>query len=499
MKFLNDYFKYENGLTIGGLTKELNIFYLLELFNKSNKNVVLLTNTLYEANMYYDGISTYYDKVGLFPMDDFLTSVAVAISPDLKVKRLETLESIRNNKKSLIVTNLMGYLRYLPNKGNVSNLEYVINKNDTIKRQDILEILDRYGYIKESIVTTTGEYAVRGFIIDLFIIDEEHPIRIEFFGDEIDSIRVFDTDSQKSLESINKILIKPYFEFITDRDVPDEKFGKQKYLPEYGCVQSISDYLRDSITIFKDYEQLELSFGHIMEEVVTYKETKDVNFSGNYMFDLTNIKCDFPVYYMTINNIVNNKNIDYLKDFGVRTINNFSENITLINNFIRKAIDEKKTVLICLKKHQLRNIVKILNMKVVESSFSDIKREMVNLIEGEVNQGFIYNDLVVLSARELFINNNNKKKYKTKFKYTVGIQDINKLNIGDYVVHENHGLGIYQGIEKIEVDKIAKDYMKISYAKGGNLYIPATQLDLIQKYASADAKKPKLKAENSRM
>ena len=144
MKFLNDYFKYENGLTIGGLTKELNIFYVLELFKNSNKNIVLLTNTLYEANMYYDGISTYYDKVGLFPMDDFLTSVAVAISPDLKVKRLETLESIRNNKKSLIVTNLMGYLRYLPNKGNISNLEYVISKSDSIKRQDILEILDTY-------------------------------------------------------------------------------------------------------------------------------------------------------------------------------------------------------------------------------------------------------------------------------------------------------------------------------------------------------------------
>ena len=83
MKFLNDYFKYENGLTITGLTKELNIFYVLEMFKRENRNILILANTLYEANMYYDGISTYYDKVNLFPMDDFLTSVAVAISPNI--------------------------------------------------------------------------------------------------------------------------------------------------------------------------------------------------------------------------------------------------------------------------------------------------------------------------------------------------------------------------------------------------------------------------------
>ena len=105
MDFLSDYFKYENGLTVTGLTKELNIFYVLELFKKEDRNLVILTNTLFEANMYYDSLHTYTNDVCLFPMDDFLTSVAVAISPDLKIKRLETLEHIRNNKKSIVISN----------------------------------------------------------------------------------------------------------------------------------------------------------------------------------------------------------------------------------------------------------------------------------------------------------------------------------------------------------------------------------------------------------
>ena len=125
MNFLYDLFSYSNGLTVTGLTKELNVFYVLNYFEKENKNVVILSNSLYEANMYYDSLKLYTDDVYLFPMDDFLTSVAVAISPDLKNKRLETLECIRNNKKSIVVTNLMGFLKYLPDKNNKKNLEFI--------------------------------------------------------------------------------------------------------------------------------------------------------------------------------------------------------------------------------------------------------------------------------------------------------------------------------------------------------------------------------------
>ena len=108
MDFLND-FNYDNNIVIEGLTKELNIFYVLNLFKKENRNIIILANSLFEANIYYDSLKTYTDDVCLFPMDDFLTSVAVAISPDLKIKRLETLDIISSGKKTIVVTNLMGF------------------------------------------------------------------------------------------------------------------------------------------------------------------------------------------------------------------------------------------------------------------------------------------------------------------------------------------------------------------------------------------------------
>jgi transcription-repair coupling factor (superfamily II helicase) len=361
-----------------------------------------------------------------------------------------------------------------------------------ISPQKLVNKLVSSGYTRDTLVTKTGEFGVRGFIIDVFPVDEEYPIRIEFFDDEIDSIRYFDTENQKSLGNINDVLIKPYFEFITNSEVSENKFGKQKYLPEFGDVASICDYLVDPVTIFKDYEQLEFSYSHIMEETVTYKETKDIEFNGNYMFDLNSIKCDFPLYYMSVNNVVSKDNISDLVNFGVRTINNFSENIDNINSFIRKELENNKTILICLKKHQLRSIVKILNMKVVESSFDNIQIGTVNLVDKEINRGFIYGDLVVLSASELFINSNNKKKYKTKFKYSVSIKDINKLCVGDYVVHNVHGIGVYNGIKTLTLNGITKDYLEVLYQGTDKMYIPVEKIDLLSKYSGKEGAAPKI-------
>ena len=482
----------KKNMGIAGLTDEFFCVYLNNLLEKYNKNVLVVVNSLYEANQLYSSMKNYTDSCCLFPMDDFLTSEALAISPDLQITRLETINEIIKNESLIVITNLMGYLRFLPERKLYEEFILELKVGSTISPQKLVQRLVASGYTRDTIVTKTGEFGVRGFIVDVFPVDEENPIRIEFFDDEIDSIRKFDSETQKSLENIKHILIKPYFEFITNKEVSDDKFGKQKYLPEFNKVSSIADYLEDSITIFKDYEQLEFSFKHIMEEVVTYKETKDVNFTGDYMFNLNEINCDFPIYYMTINNVINNKNICELKNFGVRTISNFSENIENINSFIRNAISNNKTVLVCLKSHQLKSILKILNMKVVESSFDNVKLGMVNLIDREVNQGFIYGDLVVLSAHELFLNNNNKKKYKTKFKYSVSIKDINKLSVGDYVVHNVHGIGVYNGIKTLTLNNITKDYLEVLYQGTDKIYIPVEKIDLLAKYSGKEGATPKI-------
>ncbi|MDE6284394.1 MAG: hypothetical protein K2M17_01455, partial [Bacilli bacterium] len=206
MDFLKDLFKYEDDTEISGLTEELCNLYFLKLYEQKKQNILIVANSLYEANRIYNGITTYTEDVSIFPMDDFLSSMIVAESPELKFKRLETLDKFINKEKGIVITNLMGYLKHLPSK-NVNNA-IIINKNQEIKRESLAQNLNDLGYKKESLVTQTGEYAIRGFIVDVFPMNEEHPIRIEFDSNNIESIRYFDEDSQMSLNAIENIKIQ---------------------------------------------------------------------------------------------------------------------------------------------------------------------------------------------------------------------------------------------------------------------------------------------------
>ena len=494
MSFFDNFINVDVKKSMGivGVIDEFFCVYLNQLLEKNKKNILVVVNSLFEANQLYSSLHSYTDKCYLFPMDDFLTSEALAISPDLQINRLETINEIIKDTPIIVITNLMGYLRFLPTKKTYKEFILNIEVGMNIKPSDLVNKLISAGYCRDTTVNKTGEIGVRGYVVDIFPVDEEYPVRIEFFDDEIESIRYFDSDSQKSIKSISSVVVKPYFEFLTDKEVEPSHFGKQKYLPFYSSVSSIGDYLDDCYTIFKDYEQLEISFNHILEEIVTYKESKDVDFTGEYMFNLGDVKVNYPMYYLSINNISNNSYIESVVDFNVKTINNFSENSELINNYIRGCINNKKTVVIILKKYQIRSLIKSLNMKVFETDFSNVKLGEVNLIEGDVNQGFIYRDLVILSSKELFNINEKKKKYNTKFKYSVSIKDINKLVIGDYVVHNIHGIGVYNGIKTLTVGGILKDYLEVLYLGTDKIYIPVEKIDLLSKYSGKEGVIPKV-------
>ena len=494
MNFLDKFIQVDvkKNMGIVGVTDEFFCVYLSRLLKKEKKNILVVVNSLFEANNLYSSLSNYTDKCYLFPMDDFLTSEALAISPDLQINRLETINNILDGECSIVITNLMGYLRYLPSKKSYVDHILELKVGMTIEPKDLISKLINSGYCRDTVVSKTGEIGVRGFVVDIFPVDEENPVRIEFFDDEIESIRYFDTDSQKSIKSINSIIVKPYFEFLVDEDVSEEEFGKQKYLPKYNKVSSIYDYLDDSITVFKDYDQIEVGFNHILEEVVTYKESKDTEFNGNYMFNLNEISVDYPMYYFSLNNLTSNVNISDVVDFGVKSISNFNENSELINKYIRSCTDNGKTVVIILKKYQIRSLIKNLNMKLHEVDFNNIVLGGVNLVEGDVNQGFIYKDLVVLSSKELFNSVEKKKKYNTKFKYSSSIKDITKLAVGDYVVHNVHGIGVYNGIKTLTVSGISKDYLEVLYLGTDKIYIPVEKIDLLSKYSGQEGVAPKV-------
>ena len=476
---------------ISGVTDEFFCVYLAGLLKKEERPILVVVNSLYEANQLYSSLSNYTDSVLLFPMDDFLTSEALAISPDLKINRLETIDSIIESNKRIVITNLMGYLRYLPNKDVYLNHCLSLKVNNDIDPNELVSKLVGSGYTRTTIVNKTGEFAVRGFVVDVFPIGMESPVRFEFFGDTIDSIRLFDFDTQKSFEEIKSVIIKPFSEFITVSEVAEEEFGKQKFLPKYESVTSILSYFDNPITIFKDYSQLEVSYTQIMNEVLTYKEETDTDFNGNYMNSFEKIIPQFVMHYMSINNIGNEK-LSGINNYHVHTINNFNENVEKINMFIREKISDGFTVLICLKSFQLRKILTSLNMKVVESTFDSIALNQVNLVEAELNSGFECDKVVVLSTKELFNNTEHKKKYRTNFKYGVGLKDVSKLTIGDYVVHNVHGIGVYNGIKNLTLNGISKDYLEILYQGTDKIYIPVEKIDMLYKYSGQEGAKPKI-------
>ena len=484
-------FEYKNNMGITGITDDFFCVYLYKLLNKSDKSIVVVLNSLYEVNTLYSNLSNYTDDVFIFPMDDFLTSEALAISPDLKISRLNALCSLVDNKKKIIITNLMGYLRYLPSKENFCSHIIKLSLNDEIDPISLSKLLVSSGYERTSLVNKTGEFALRGYVLDVFPLGEDFPYRIEFFGDSIDSIRTFDIDTQKSIDKTNNIDIYPFSEFLVNCDCEPEILGKQKFLPNYVEPTSISNFIDNSITVFKDYNQLQISYNNIYNEISEYKTNTDYDFNGNYMFSFDEIINSDCIYYMSINNI-SSKNISKLFNFNVHTINNFNEDVNVINNFIFDRLNSGHTIVICSKKYKLRKILSILKMKVFETDLSNIHSNSVNLVNSPINGGFIFDNVVLLTDKELFRVNDNNKKYKNNFKYGVGIKDISKLSIGDYVVHSIHGIGRYNGIKTLTLNDITKDYLEVLYQGTDKIYVPVEKIDSLFKYSGKEGTVPKI-------
>ena len=267
----------ENNIGIAGLTNELKCIYLSKL-EKENA-IVLVCNSLYEANVRYNSLLNYMENVYLFPMDDFLTSEALAISPEFQVSRLETLNNISKLDKFVVVTNLMGYLRFIPTLEIYKENTIFINKNLKLNPKELITKLNDLGYKREAIVTKTGEIALRGFVIDIFPINEKCPIRIEFWGDEIEVIKTFDLNSQMSIEAIDKIEILPNTEFLAKQD------GEYKHseLPNFIKTTNISSFKDNVITVFDDYSQLKSSYRQLQSEIFDYNQSQNKN--NKYMYD----------------------------------------------------------------------------------------------------------------------------------------------------------------------------------------------------------------------
>ena len=477
-------------VALSGLTDEVFCRYIDTVYQKNDRSILIVTSSLFEANRLFDFLSNYQSKVYLFPMDDFLTSEAIATSPDLMVNRLETITSILENDKVIVITNLMGYLRFLPTITTYQENIKTFQVNQDFDQLELAKYLTNIGYKRESLVTKTGEFAVRGFIIDVFPINVNHPIRFEFFGDTIESIREFDEDNQKSISNISTITIRPYSEFILDDDI-DVLERKQKYLSQYSKTSSILEYLNNPITFYKDPHQLDITYQSILKEVMEYHAEKDNSYQGTYMHDFTYFDPGSLNYYLTVDNLLNDKDFTVYQ-FDCKEIPSFHENIEAINHFLSEQLYLNKLIIVYIKEIQVKNFRKELKVSSIITDEENLEKGKVNIILKEMNQGFMYEDKVVLTSKELFSYQSVRKKYKTRFKYASKIKDLNKLEVGDYVVHAVNGIGIYNGIKTLNHGNLIKDYIEVVYAGNDKLYIPVEKIDLISKYSGNEGVMPKI-------
>ena len=486
-------FKSFDNIGITGLTNQLISFSVENLYKQSNRDILLITNSLFEANIIYSSLSKINENALLFPMDDFLTSEAIAISPELESIRISTLNKLSTAKqKNIVVTNLMGILRYLPTLKTWKNSNVVIKNNMSISKDELLNKLLSLGYDKNYMVTKTGDLSSRGFILDVFPINSDYPIRIEFWGDEIDSIRYFDVDSQRSLDKIDEFKITPFTEFINEKGIEIEK--KQKYLPfVLNSISSLYDYLENPITVFKDYNQIKSSYVNLRNEIFEYSKNDKTDYKTNYMFDLDEIKFGNKIYLLTVDNLLSGIKLDKLIDLKSRSITSFKSNTSLINEYIDNSIKNGKTIIIVLSNiNNLKNLKRFIDFDIYETTIDKIYDNSVNVILKEYNEGFEINNTVVLTEKELFDKKNNNSKVRSKFKIGTKINSINNLEKGDYVVHMSNGIGIYEGIKKILKNGNEKDYIEISYLDKDKLYIPVEKIDLISKYSSKEGATPRL-------
>jgi len=481
----------EKNICLTGMTDEFFCVYLSKLFKEEKRNILLVTSTLYEANKLVNSLNNYTDKHLLFPMDDFLTSESIAISPDLKITRLDTLNQLLENETHIVVTHLNGLLRYLPTKELFKQKRILLKKDEEYEREGLIKKLINLGYKKETIVNKTGEIGIRGFVIDIFPIGEENPIRIEYFGDTIDSIRYFDETTQKTIKEIKKIEIKPYTEFLLEEDI--EKEESQKNLPIYNKeISNIINYLEEPIIVFKDYSQIETNADSLRNQIFEYKTNKDIDYEYNYMFDFAEIIYDESIHYNTINNLDSVIKKSNTFNYEVHQIRKFNENIEAINDYLKKQIYINKTIIICLKKHQIKTFTNYLECPYIITNENKIIDNTVYIIEKSISEGFEYKNYIILSENELFKVVQSKKKYKTSFKYSSKIKNVSNIEIGDYIVHDIHGIGIYNGIKSLTQNGLLKDYLEIIYSGKDKLYIPVEKIDLISKFTGKEGVAPKI-------
>lgn len=498
----------------------------------------------------------FYDRnVTCYPARDLIFYQADIHGNQLTKERVKCMRRILEGKPFTVVTTFSSLLTpQIPLPVWKENIIH-INHQTVIDEKELALRLVKLGYEKNYQVEAPGQFSIRGGIVDIFDLTEENPYRIELWGDEIESIRSFDILSQRSIEKLSDIIIYPACEMILSEDqlrfgmdkIEKEgkkyadKLRKEFHTEEAHRIESQLRDLREEVFEFKNQINLDSYIHYFYEDTISFLELFDkdktcifidepsrvkehgeaveLEFRESMMhrlekgyilpgqmdllYSLAGVTAKLSDYRTVTLSALDQKGLllkaDKKADIPAKSISSYNNSFeVLLQDLRRYKKNGYRVLLLSGSRTRAMRLAQDLQENELSAFYTeDPDREImpgeIMTYYGRVMKGFEYPLLkfVVISESDIF---GTEKKKKTKKKQYEGrkINDFSELSIGDYVVHENHGLGIYRGIEKVEVEKVVKDYIKIEYRDGGNLYVLATGLDVIQKYASADAKRPKL-------
>ena len=529
--------------------------HMMYACSDGKRNQIIVTFHEQKAKELYEEYRFFDPEVVYYPAKDVLFYQSDIRGNVLTAERIRALKAIHEKECVTVITTFDALMNTQAPPEKIWETVLKFKPGNELALDTVMKQLVRMGYEKEYQVETMGQFAVRGGILDIFPLTEENPVRIEMWGDEIDTIRTFDTSTQKSIDNIEEIHIYPACELVLTEK--EKQAGIRKMLEE---AQKTSDKLRKEMKTEEAHRMLSTA----QEKAEEWGELSIYAGMDAYLSYFCAEHKGLLDYFEPSDTYLLFDELSRCVERGRQTETEFSESMKhrlekgyILPGQMKELFMEKEILGKCqqfscisfaaldakacgLKQHDVQNVhVKSVNS--YNNSFDLLVKDLKNyrknhykiillsgsrtrakrlaedlldeglssfytedydhaLVEGQimvcygkVHRGYEYPLLQFAVITESDIFGGEKKKKKRHITYEgEKIQTFTDLNVGDFVVHENHGLGIYKGIEKIEVDRKVKDYIKIEYAGGSNLYILATQLELIQKFAGKDAKKPKL-------
>lgn len=532
----------KGSLLINGLLAVQKPHIAYSMYRDLNRQTIFITNSDLEAKKVYDDLSFYMkDKVEYIGFQDILFYHLDAKDRSEEAKRLKVLLKLAKGENIILVTSIEAVMRkYIPKEILLENI-YTYKIGDVINLEKLSETLVNLGYERVSKIEGFGQFSIRGGIVDIFSLEYNNPIRMELFDDEIDSIRTFDVFSQKSIEKINKFSITPSREFIypenveeavdkikkdTDKNTNEDVFLNIDNINSKTYFQGIENYIdylypEENKSIFTYLQENAIVFFNDISRTKERCENYLNEFKENYKLNLERglaIKNQGKLLYtyndldflsegrkLVLNTLlpkpINDFNVKSIINFDSREVPTFNAKVdVLAEELNRLKYNGYKIVLATNTYDRAKKLHADLLDLDLESTISkdrdmEIKSSQIVIIPARITSGFEYKSIkfVVITDNEMIgVHKRTSTSKSKKQKKGKKIESFLDLNIGDYVVHENSGVGRYTGIEQITVNNIKKDYMKLVYQGGDNLYVPIDQMDKVQKYIGVEEDKVKL-------